>query len=366
VPMLEGPKVPNEKEYEKVLEFLNHKLRPEHGWSIDKEYPTALNLANRHNMNIVVSEDKVVSHAVLKPLIVKSPHLIYKIGAIGSVITDEEYRNQGLSHKILNESLSLAKQQNCDVAILWTNLYDFYRKLGFELGGYEISLTFERQMAYDYTQYKYSKDKNVSVEALAKIYTQHSVATIRSQDEFRKFLSIPNTQLYTIWNLNGTLAGYAIEGKGADLSNYIHEWGGSVTAIKNLLAYISHVKNHPFNFIAPKHSVNLINELKKYADYVNEGYLGMIRITNFEGLAMKLKKAFRNVGVSDFVFEKNQDAILFGCNGDLYTIESEKDLIPILFGPIDFDTQDIFKPETAQKLKTLLPLPLWIWGWDSV
>lgn len=81
---------------------------------------------------------------------------------------------------------------------------------------------------------------------------------------------------------------------------------------------------------------------------------------------MKIKKAFRNVGISDFVFEKNQDSILFGCNGDLYTIESEKDLIPLLFGPVDFDTQDIFKPETAQKLKTLLPLPLWIWGWDSV
>lgn len=364
--MLEGPKVPTEKEFEKVLEFLNQTLRPQHGWSIDKEYPTALNLANRHNMNVVVSNDRVVSHAVLKPLIIKSPHLIYKVGAIGSVATDEEFRNQGLSHKILTESINLAKQQNCDVAILWTNLYDFYRKLDFELGGYEISLSFEKSIPFETVQFKYSKDKNVSVEALAKVYSQHSVATIRSQDEFRKFLSIPNTQLYTAWNLNGTLAAYAIEGKGADLSNYIHEWGGSVTAIKNLLGYISQVKNHTFHFIAPRHSENLLTELKKYADYVNEGYLGMIRITNFEGLAMKIKKAFRNVGVSDFVFEKNNGKILFGCNGDLYTIETEKDLVPLLFGPIDFDSQDIFKPETAQKLKQILPLPLWVWGWDSV
>lgn len=364
--MLEGPKVPSEKEYEKVLEFLNHALRAEHSWSIDKEYPTALNLANRHNMNIVVSDNRVVSHAVLKPLIIKSPNIIYKVGAIGSVVTDEEFRNQGLSHKILSESLKLAKQQNCDISILWTNLYDFYRKLNFELGGYEISLSFEKSMPFNSTQFKYSKDKNVSVEALAKIYSQHSVATIRSQDEFRKFLSIPNTQLYTAWNLNGTLAAYAIEGKGADLSHYIHEWGGSVSAIKNLLGYISHIKNHPFHFIAPKHSVNLLNELRPMADYINEGYLGMIHIVNFESLSMKVKKAFRSVGVSDFVFEKSNDKILFGCNGDLYTIDSEKDLVPLLFGPVDFDMQDIFKSETAQKLKLLLPLPLWIWGWDSV
>lgn len=364
--MLDGPKIPTEKEYEKVLEFLNTKLRPEHSWSIDKEYPTALNRANRHNMNIVVSDSRIVSHAVLKPLIVKSPHIIYKVGAIGSVVTDEEFRNQGLSHKILNESLNLARQQNCDISILWTNLYDFYRQLGFELGGYEISLSFERSMPFDSTQFKYSKDKNVSAEALAKIYSQHSVATIRSQDEFRKFLMIPNTQLYTAWNINGTLAAYAIEGKGADLSHYVHEWGGSVTAIKNLLGYISHAKNQPFHFIAPKHSLNLLNELRLQADYVNEGYLGMIRILNFDSLALKVKKAFRNVGVADFIFEKNQDHILFGCNGDLYTIEAEKDLVPLLFGPVDFDTQDIFKSETAQKLKLLLPLPLWIWGWDSV
>lgn len=364
--MLEGPKAPSETEFEKVLEFLNHTLRPDHNWSIDKEYPTALNLANRHNMNVVVSDNRIVSHAVLKPLIVKSPHMIYKIGAIGSVATHEEFRNQGLSHKILSESLNSARQQNCDVAVLWTNMFDFYRKLGFELGGYEISLSFEKVLPHDTTQYKYSKEKNVSVEAISKVYSQHSVGTIRSQDEFRKFLAIPNTQLYTAWNLNGTLAAYAIEGKGADLSHYIHEWGGSVTAIKNLIGYISHIKNHPFHFIAPRHSGNLLTELKKHADYVNEGYLGMIRITHFEGLAMKLKKAFRNVGVSDFVFEKNNDTILFGCNGDLYTIESEKDLIPLLFGPVDFDHQDIFKPETAQKLKLLLPLPLWIWGWDSV
>lgn len=364
--MLEGPKIPSEKEYQKVLEFLNHTLRPTHGWSIDKEYPTALNLANRHNMNIVISDNRIVSHAVLKPLIIKSPHIIYKVGAIGSVATDEEFRNQGLSQKILNESLNLARQQNCDISVLWTNLYDFYRKLGFELGGYEISMSFERTMAYDNALFKYSKDKNVSVEALAKIYSQHSVATIRSQDEFRKYLAIPNTHLYTAWNQNGTLAAYAIEGKGADLSHYIHEWGGSVTAIKNLLGYISHTKKHPFHFIAPKHSLNLLNELRSTADYINEGYLGMIRIINFESLSMKVKKAFRGVGVSDLVFEKNNDHILFGCNSDLYTIETEKDLIPLLFGPIDFDSQDIFKAETAQKLKLLLPLPLWIWGWDSV
>lgn len=364
--MLEGPKVPSEQEYQRVLEFLNQKLRPDFEWTIDKEYPTALTVSNRHNMSVIVNDDKVVSHAVVKPLIVKTPQMIFKLGAIGSVVTDENFRNQGLSQKILKESIELAQKQNCDLAILWTNLYDFYRKLDFELAGYEISFAFHNQVIYDTKKYKYSHDGSIAPEAIAKLYTQHSVGSIRSIEEIRKFLQIPKTRVYTAWNLDGTLAAYAVEGKGADLTDYIHEWGGGVTAIKNLIGYISQVKGKPFHFITPRHSQNLISELTPLATFTNQGYLGMIRILNFENLANKIKKAFRAVGISDFVLEKRDGHIHFGVASDLYTIQAEKDLVPLLFGPWDWQNQDIFNDKTAQILGQILPLSIWVWGWDSV
>ncbi len=92
----------------------------------------------------------------------------------------------------------------------------------------------------------------------------------------------------------------------------------------------------------------------------------MMKILNLDSLSLKIKKAFRSVGVIDFVLEKRGDQILFGVAGDLYSIPSESELIPLLFGPFDYTEQDIFKPETAQALSQILPLPLWVWGWDSV
>ena len=236
--MLEGPKNPSENEYLKVLEFLNKSLRQDCQWSIDKEYPTALNLSNRHNMNVVFDQSTIVSHAVLKPLIIKSPHIIYKVGAIGSVVTNENYRNQGWSQKIITRCNEMAADQKCDISILWTNLYDFYRKMGFELAGYEMSYVFDQAITYDKENFRYSSESKIAPEAIAKLYMQHTVGTVRTLEEFKKFTQIPNSRIYTIWSPEGALLAYAIEGKGVDLQNYIHEWGGGVSAILNLLGYI--------------------------------------------------------------------------------------------------------------------------------
>lgn len=364
--MLEGPKNPNEREYIKVLDFLNQNLRTDCQWSIDKEYPTALNVNNRHNINVVMNENEIVSHAVLKPLIIKSPHIIYKVGAIGSVVTDEKYRHQGWSQKIINKCNELAIEQQCDISILWTNLYDFYRKMGFELAGYEISYVFEKEMSFDKENYKYSSENKVSPEVIAKMYMQHSVASIRSLEEFRKFIQIPNTKIYTAWTKQGALAAYAVEGKGIDLQNYVHEWGGSVTALIHLLGFIREQKKQSFTMIVPKHSENLNSKLTELASYQNTGYLGMIKIINFNQLSQKIKKAFRSLGISDIVLERHDGYFLFGCGQDLCTVVSEGELVQILFGPAKIEELNIFQKGTVDKLLKVLPLPLWIWGWDSI
>ena len=68
---MEGPRSPQENELPLVLDFLNKKLRNEAAWSIAAEYPTAFSSNNLHNMHIIADEGAVLSHAVMKPLIIK-------------------------------------------------------------------------------------------------------------------------------------------------------------------------------------------------------------------------------------------------------------------------------------------------------
>lgn len=363
---MEGPRSPRETELPHILDFLNNKLRSEAPWSIAAEYPTAFSAQNIHNMRIISEDEKVVSHAVLKPLIIKSPHVIFKVGAIGSVVTEETHRGQGLSTQVINECLKTAATQSCDVAILWTDLFDFYRRMGFELAGSEVSFVIEENFAAPAQGLRFSTDPKVSPDAIYRLYSSHTVNSVRTIEETRKFLSIPQTKVYTAWESNGQLAAYAIEGKGVDLNGYIHEWGGSVSKLMALLSYIREQKNQPFTIICPRHATNLIEQLKNMPTTVNYGFLGMIKLINFDQLSAKIKRAFRAEGIADIVLEKHPEHFVFGIGQDLYTINNETDMVRLLFGPVDYSTLGMFKDETIEKLNKVLPLNLWVWGWDSI
>lgn len=363
---MEGPRSPAETELPHVIEFLNSKLREGASWSIAHEYPTALQAGNRHNMRIIVEKDEILSHAVLKPLIIKSPHVVYKIGAVGSVVTHPDHRNKGLSTQVLENCLAEASRQKCDLAILWTDKYDFYRRMGFELAGSEISFLINEGFTAPADGLRFSMDAKISPEAILRLYSGHTVGSVRTLEDIRKFLSIPQTRIYTAWEPNGQLAAYAVEGKGADLGGYLHEWGGGVSKLLALVSWIRSQRQGPLTVIAPRHSSNLVSQLTRTGAAVNEGFLGMIKVLNFDQLAAKIKRGFRAEGVADIVLERQGDALLFGIGNELFTLQQEADIIRLLFGPVDIGALDMFSETARAKLGKVLPLPLWIWGWDSV
>jgi GNAT superfamily N-acetyltransferase len=362
---MEGPRPLNESEWPVLVEFLTHSLRAEHNWSIENEYPTALNLQNRHNIRIITDQNLIVSHAVVRPMVIKSPHIIFKVAGIGSVVTHENYRNQGFSQKVLTDCLAVASNQKCDIAILWTHLHDFYRKVGFELAGTEISYTFQNEFNPPRTGLRFSNDKNISAEALNRLYSQHSVGSVRTADEIRQYLKIPHTRIYTAWNVDNTLAAFAIEGKGADLQNYIHEWGGQVPELLSLMSYVRKEKKQAVTIITPTHALNLNKQLEDKCTRF-DGFLGMIKIVDEAGLFAKIKRAFRAEGVSDFVLEKQGQSYLFGIGSDLLVVDREHDIVRLLFGPVDYSVLGFQSPTSIQKINKILPLPFWVWGWDSV
>lgn len=364
---MEGPRAPLENELPTVFDFLNKQLRAREGWSIINEYPAAFSATNTSNMRIITNEKKeVLSHAVMRPVIVKTPVGLFKIAAIGSVVTSDAARNQGLSKQILESCLQSAHASGCDIAILWTNLYDFYRKLGFELGGSEIALVLTNEFESSNPALKILDSAKVSADAIHRLYSQHTVSSLRTLEETSKYLQIPNTRVYTAWDQAGVLKAYAVEGKGADLNGYIHEWGGGVSELLTLFAHIRKVQNRPITVISPSHSENLIRQLKAKGATQNEGFLGMIKLLNTSTLFGKIKRHSRALGVENLVLEQRDGQFVFGTGDNVFKTDSEADIVRLIFGPQKASQIYKFDKQTTEILEKVLPLDLWIWGWDSI
>jgi GNAT superfamily N-acetyltransferase len=364
---MEGPRSPQESELPSVIEFLDKNLRPRAGWSISKEYPTAFQVKNLENIRIVTDPGQgVLSHAVIKPIILKSPLGLVKVATIGSVVTDPHRRNQGLSQAVLQDCLFRAEQSSCDLAVLWTDLYEFYKKLGFALAGSETTVTISEPMSLPKDSLQFRVGANIDPQALLKIYNQHSVHSLRSADDFRQFLLIPNSRVYTAWATDGSLAAYAVEGKGADLEGYIHEWGGKVSALLPLLNFIRVQYAAPIHIILGSHSQNLQRQLIDRGYSTFSGYLGMIKILNLGSLVGKILRYSRALGISDLHLEYAKNELQVGHSVRVYKLKGEEPIVRLFFGPPQGQELSSVDPSCKELLRSIFPLPLWFWGWDSI
>lgn len=354
------PRAPLAAEVPEVMDFLDKMLRPNQGWSIAAEYPQVFAPQNRENLRILKNDGEVIAHAATKFLIVKNQFGLFKIAAIGSVVTSPKHRNNGHSQTILKSCLEIADQEGADFAILWTDMYDLYRKLGFELAGREISIVIDAVPELPAHGLKIMQSEKVAPEAILRLYAQHPTGTVRTAEDIRRHLSIPNSKIYTAWDKSNQLLAYAVEGKGADLRGYIHEWSGGVSALLPLLAHIRKEYGQAITLIAPTQAQNIIRQLQSWPIIMNEGFLGMIRPVNEHSLFVKITRRARQLGINDFVMEKMPTGqVRVGTPNDMIILNTTAELTRLIFGP---HSEGALKPEYQE----LFPIPMWIWGWDSV
>ena len=89
-----------------------------------------------------VDEGKIVSNASINKMSVIINDKMYKGIQIGTVMTDEDYRNQGLARQLMQHIMK-EYENNCDFMYLFANdtVLDFYPKFGFtRLNESEFSL----------------------------------------------------------------------------------------------------------------------------------------------------------------------------------------------------------------------------------
>ena len=187
-------------------------------YGIAKEYPLVLSENASQWSWCGFIEDRMVTHINLWPRELRG----CRIGLIGNVATALDFRGRGLMQKMFDAMKEQAKDQGLTALVLWSDLPEFYQKLGFRSCGSE------RRYLFHYRQllrYRPPHDLEPVLPGKAEQLLPHRYPTAntlaRSTSEMLLQLSIPDTHTFAFAN------GYAIEGRGADLRGVVHEWGAS-------------------------------------------------------------------------------------------------------------------------------------------
>jgi hypothetical protein len=177
-------------------------------------------------------------------------------------------------------------------------------------------------------------------------------------------MKIPKTHcLVTL--VNKAFSSYAIMGKGADFPNYIHEWAGDGDHLFQILKSMRQIASQPLTIISDNPSHLLFIKLIKLGALLHNGYLGMIKPICIEKLLIKINN----------YFEKKQIPIQIQKQGPHYIITyenlilnllSDQELSALIFGRDKPSEHFKQRNPILKSLDPHFPLPLFIWGMDSV
>lgn len=361
---------PDLTELKDVISFLNRELRPQAGWSIDLEYPSCFrstgSLPPTHYMRVIKAkidplqqEEQIVSHALVRPLLVKTPVGVFKVAAIGSVVTAQNARGRGYSKATIESCLELAREMGAEIAILWSDLFDFYAKLGFAPAGTETIFSVDRELPR-LEGLKMIRTPQVSPDALLRLFQQHSVHSFRTADDVRKHLMIPNSAVYTAWDDQNRMVAYGIEGKGADLSGCLHEWGGSTPALLSLFDFIRNDMGRDLLVMTPALAQNVNRRLEAAGCKRYQGPLGLMRVLNASSVVSKLNRALdlRSVGLKRLTATGTESVETESLTGEIKVTLNGGQTAQTFFGLSN--STEVKGPDS------LALIPLWLWGWDSV
>lgn len=197
---------------------------------------------------------------------------------VGSVVTDESHRHRGLQRELFQAVENAALEQNVDFLVLWSNQLDFYKKLGFELGGLQatwscphrapvvkssipVRFGFSRDFPLTHNWYQAFRKKPLTIE--------------RSFEEMQKLWQIPQMQIAATENA------YALYRKGEDFEGMCHEWAGPAEEVLACFDRLRTLRSD-VRFLSPGHiqhheEMDVIRRIEAHGFESRLEYLGLFK-----------------------------------------------------------------------------------------
>jgi predicted N-acetyltransferase YhbS len=314
----------------------------EHSFAID--FAPLMDQSNWHHCFILLDEDqkKVIAHIALKERELSLNNSIYKIGLIGGICVEEEYRGKGIFKNFFEQIMKL-NEFSYLAYLLWSDQEELYSKFNFYQIGGQIQLGQSSNYHLEELGFKLTEWSEISPHEFLEItnlydqFISTMISIKRSLADWDLIKKIQSTDLY-IKRSNHEIVSYLFLGKGQDLQGIIHEFIYKDGFGKSLISKLSDYKLWlPEGIAVEKENSQTfyttflhVSDAKLFEGFVSDWSNGKIHIAAFNG-----------------------DKLTFQFSGKEYTVETEE-FLKYLLGPsplIEF--KDFFKPFLVSGLDSI-------------
>ena len=178
--------------------------------------------------------DRLLSAACARIARMKVGHQTLRMGLIGAVATQGEFRGAGLAGKILEVAIDWLTTRQAAYAVLWGNAQEgLYAKLGFEPFG-EQAESLLVDLALDSPNFPVHQGWTPRLFDCLAQRPNGLVLTSTDRMWLERHRNVR-------WFWTGTQdhpTAYAALGKGIDLPGFVHEWGGERSALHSVLSVV--------------------------------------------------------------------------------------------------------------------------------
>jgi GNAT superfamily N-acetyltransferase len=156
------------------------------------------------------------------------------VGIIGAVATDPSYRGKGLATHVVAAAVQQAEKVGAVAVFLWGSEHEMYQRLGFELCGEQVRAPLS---ALQLPPVGPPRPSTGWTPGIFRAMRARGSGLKFEESDARWLAAHKNVEWHWLGSAEAPTA-YAGIGRGIDLSNMIHEWGGTTPALMSLLSHL--------------------------------------------------------------------------------------------------------------------------------
>ncbi len=221
--------------------LLSESFKVPAGQSFYDDFPVWQSTYDTYKLRVVAKDEsgRVIAGGGVRITDIHAPSGALPVAIIGAICTAQNFRGKGFGSRIVQFLIQWAETRKVAGIFLWGSEINLYGRLGFSACGRQYKI-----LAKDLV-FRADSGSSVSVSSEVRLGFNHSIfelmrrrstgIVLRSRDE--KWLGAhQNTEWVSLWSKSQCLAYLAI-GRGIDLHETIHEWGGTSDSLQKLLQH---------------------------------------------------------------------------------------------------------------------------------